>query len=215
MSVSRRSPSRAAGVLILVCAGLLALILLQLDQTPLSRAARSTPAAAPHQTPVIDLEAEDLQFDMPALSRYADIEARPLFSPTRRPPPPDQEPTVEEDEPAPVSRDLVLRGVATAGTDRVALIEERASRELVRATEGQSVGGWRVTSIEEQAVELEGRGGQLVLELEQDRSPPTAPGRSEQRRRQGDDPRHNEREPDPTGPTSADEPGNDRREHGT
>jgi general secretion pathway protein N len=195
MSVSRRSPSRTAGVLILVCAGLLALILVQLDQTPLSRAARSTPAAAPDRTPVVDLEAKDLQFEMPALSLYSDIEARPLFSPTRRPPPPEETPIEEEEAPAPVTRDLVLRGVATAGTERVALIEERATSKLVRAIEGQSVGGWRVTAIREKAVELEGRGDQLVLELEQDSSPPAAVRQARQRSRQRDAPQGEAAEP--------------------
>lgn len=189
MSVSRRGPSRTAGLLILVCVGLLVLILLQLDQAPLSRVARSTPSAAPDHKPVVDLEAKDLEFEMPALSLYADIEARPLFSPTRRPPPPEATPTVEQEEPAPVTRDLVLRGVATAGTDRVALIEERATSKLLRAIEGQSVAGWRVTAIKEQAVELEGQGGQLVLEIEKDGSPPMAHDRARQQRLQGPDTR--------------------------
>lgn len=204
MSLARRSPSRTAGVLILVCVGLLALILLELDQAPLSRVARSTPSAAPERAPVVDLEAKDLEFEMPALSRYSDIEARPLFSPTRRPPPPEETRVVEEEEPAPVSRDLVLRGVATAGKDRVALIEERASGELVRAGEGQSVGGWRLVSIGQRAVELEGRGGKLVLEVEPDSSEHTAAER--QRRPQRDAPRPDDGPKAVDGERPADDP---------
>jgi len=187
MRLSRRNPSWTAGVLILLCVGLLAVVLLQLDHAPLSRVARSTPSPAPDGTPLVGLQVEDLEFEMPALSLYADITARPLFSPDRRPPAVEETPSVKA-EPAPVSRDLVLRGVATAGKERVALIEERATGKLVRVSEGQSVGGWRLVAIEQEAVELEGRDDRLVLEVEKDSSPPAAQ-QAEQRRRQRDDDR--------------------------
>lgn len=186
MNLGAPGRSRLTGLLALVCAGLLIVIFLQLDEAAVSRAARSTPSEAADRTPAVDLEAGDLEFEMPPLSLYSDIASRPLFSPTRRPPPPDEAPVKEE--PAAVSVDLVLRGIATAKATRAALIEERGTGKLVRALEGQSVGGWRIVAIMPDVVELEGRGEKLVLEIEKDSSPPMALERARQRRLQRADP---------------------------
>lgn len=186
MSLRAPGQSRLTGLLALVCAGLLVLIFLQLDEAAVSRAARSTPSEAAHRAPAVDLEADDLEFEMPPLSLYSDITSRPLFSPTRRPPPPDEAPV--NGEPEAVNVDLVLRGVATAEETRAALIEERGTGKLIRALVGQSVGGWRITAIRREVVELEGRGETLVLEIEEDSSPPAALQRARQRRLQRADP---------------------------
>lgn len=171
---------RTTGLLALACAGLLAVIYVELDEPPLSRTARSMPSgadAAVGGAAAGGARAGGLGFDMPPLAIYSEIAARPLFSPTRRPPPPEAAPE-EPGGPAAGTDDLLLRGIAIAGDSRVALIERRATGELVRALEGQSVDGWRVATIAPGAVVLKGSGGdEHTLPVEKDSSPPAAAGR--------------------------------------
>lgn len=166
------------GLLALACAGLLAVIYVELDEPPLSRTARSMPsgaAAADGGTAAGGAPVDGgLGFDMPPLAIYSEIAARPLFSPTRRPPPPEEAaPEEPEEGPAAGTDDLLLRGIAIADDSRVALIERRATGELVRALEGQSVDGWRVAAIAPDAVVLTSGGGdEHTLKIEKDGSPP-------------------------------------------
>ena len=172
--------------LALLCLGLSGVIYVELDEPPLSREARSMPAAAAIGTAAERAEI-DVEFEMPPLAVYAEIAARPLFSPTRQPPPPeDEEAPVPQEDLASIKDSLILRGVASDGAERVALLERRATGELQRTLEGQTVDGWQVVEITSRSVHFEAGEREQVLEIEKDVSPPV-PAR-ERRVSRADDP---------------------------
>ena len=81
---------------------------------------------------------------------------------------------------------FMLRGVAIAADQRVALFERRATGELVRAMEGQSIDGWRVTGIATGEAVLEAGEERYVIAVEKDVGGPVAmptPKRAERARR--------------------------------
>ncbi|HET6519301.1 MAG TPA: hypothetical protein VFG47_05715 [Geminicoccaceae bacterium] len=172
--ISRGPPAATTtGLLLTACIGLATVIYFELDEPPLSGVAQSRPAGAAvaEATAPAAERPPEIGFDMPPLAVFSEITARPLFSPTRRPPPPPEEaPAAEE---APVERgQFALRGVALAGDRRVALLQRRATGELVRALEGQSVDGWRVAGITATEAVLESGGDKYVVEVEKDVSAP-------------------------------------------
>ncbi len=119
-------------------------------------------------------------FAMPPLESFSEIAARPLFSESRRPPSPADEPELEP-EPgqaaAPVVRRglFVLVGVVITARTRLAIVRQRNAREAVRLVEGQQIEGWTVDSIQPNLVRL--RQGAAVEEVRLDDSlaPPPAP----------------------------------------
>lgn len=177
------------GLLLTACLGLAAVIYFELEgQTTLSGVAQSMPAGrgtGAAAEAVAAAQPVETRFEMPPLAVFSEIPARPLFSPTRRPPPPPEEAPPPE-EPPPERGQFMLRGVAIAGDQRVALLERRATGELVRALEGQSVDGWRVTGIAAGQAVLEAAGDSYVIEVEKDvggPAPMPAPERPERARR--------------------------------
>jgi general secretion pathway protein N len=74
---------------------------------------------------------------------------RPLFAPTRRPPPQLAAPVVRavEATPAPPPS-VVLLGIITEANEARALVRTDASDKVVRARLGDEIGGWKVTQIE-------------------------------------------------------------------
>lgn len=90
--------------------------------------------------------------ERPDISDFVEVTARPLFSPTRRPYEPGEEPKVDS---VAKTQDFDLIGVTISAADRSALLRPKASnRELVRVVEGQVVGGWEVRVIEPAQVTL-------------------------------------------------------------
>ncbi len=103
------------------------------------------PRRALATTGALPVEASDL-------SAFDEIVARPLFSPTRRPPPARQQ-TVTATVVQPET--FALIGVIISTEGRMALLRTIATDEVQRAVEGQSVGGWEVGAINPTQVVLQ------------------------------------------------------------
>ena len=172
--------------------------------------AASDAAAAPAETvaPVASEAAPaqaDLALALPPPERFAVIVERPLFSPTRRPAPPQAEvaqapgqPAREpgaaaEAEPPPVV-DFTLVGIVIAGQERYALVERHADGRVVQVPEGGDVGGWFAVLIDpERAVFRNGAvEEELVLKyatpVPQDRIPPRPAPRPQEQPEQAEQP---------------------------
>jgi general secretion pathway protein N len=93
------------------------------------------------------------------LERLSVTRERPLFSPTRRPPPPPPLPVVSRPElPAPPSPPTVhLFGIVVDAEGAHAIVRNGTSGPMVRVRIGDEVGGWKVSQIE---------GRKLVLSLD-------------------------------------------------
>lgn len=161
--------------LLLVCAGLGALV--WLDQrsgavrgssaiTPAIQAVRPAPAkaakspeakAAPSHTAAP--KGREIGNPLAALDKAAlrDTVERPLFNPSRRRPPPLPTPPVPAApvivRPAPPSYDLL--GVVTDGARAVALLRKVGDDASVRVEVGDMISGWRVAKVDARAVRLE------------------------------------------------------------
>ena len=103
------------------------------------------------------------------LSSLSATRDRPLFAPSRRPPPPaDAPPAVEA---APVAQPstvaapvLKLVGTLIGPSDRVAIVVENA-KPAARLRVGDAIAGWTLRSISARAVAFEADGRTLALEL--------------------------------------------------
>jgi hypothetical protein len=109
------------------------------------------------------VEAPAVQNDRPAISQLtATILARPLFSPTRRPP----EAAGTDNSGTPLS-DLRLTGILITPDQRLAIFSPAGGKPLVRS-EGDMVSDWRIDSIASQSVSLTGPTGATTLEPKAD-----------------------------------------------
>jgi hypothetical protein len=100
--------------------------------------------------------------DKPPISTFAEIVERPLFAQSRRPAP-KKETKVAEAAPKPETFDLI--GVVISPAGRMALLRTIATSEIVRAVEGQNVGGWEVHAIKPMQVVLRRGDDSDVLKL--------------------------------------------------
>jgi general secretion pathway protein N len=93
------------------------------------------------------------------LEQYRETAARPLFSPTRRPPVP------VEAAPAPAPKPVLLRldGLIVARERKEAMITESGEGKRLRLREGDSVAGWTVRRIERDKVLLVSPAGEMTL----------------------------------------------------
>jgi hypothetical protein len=82
---------------------------------------------------------------------YAEIAARPLFTPTRRPAPAQ---AVAANATAMVKGQFLLTGVTIAGDTKIALLREKSSGRVVRVEQGKDVNGITVARIEPEKVTL-------------------------------------------------------------
>lgn len=159
----------------------------ELWSAPTGFAALPAQAAAVQEPP----RTERLRFEAPDLAVFAETAKRPLFSPDRRPP----EPKVAVPEKAeklviraavPAERPLqiVVLGVASTSDVQSAIIQvDGAVSELLRL--GESLEGWTLASIEQEAVVFvrdEERVTALLGEIAEVKVPDTeGSSRSEQR----------------------------------
>jgi general secretion pathway protein N len=120
---------------------------------------------------------------LPPIESFAEVTRRPLFSPTRQPPPPE---AVKDTQGNP--NNFSLLGIVIADGGRVALIEYGRPPALARLKEGQTVEGWTLQSIlpdrvvlqhgaTEQEVKLKDRAGQPAQPRQPGAVPPPRPGR--------------------------------------
>lgn len=152
----RRSPI----MLVLLCAALAALVYWEIDgNRPPDGGGAIEVAARPDPRPL----PPEPEFAMPPLDSYAEIVARPLFSPSRRPPPAaegDAEDDASEAKPAL----FILTGVVISAEARLALIQRANIAGVVRVSEGEEIDGWLVEKIAPDRVTL--RQGAAVEEIE-------------------------------------------------
>lgn len=74
---------------------------------------------------------------------------RPLFAPSRRPPPAPAASVVRAVEATPIPPpSVVLLGIVTEADEARAMVRTDASGKVVRARLGDEIGGWKVTQIE-------------------------------------------------------------------
>jgi hypothetical protein len=108
-------------------------------------------------------EAPVVQNDRPAIGQLtATILARPLFSPTRRPPE-----AAATDHSETSLNDMRLTGILITPDQRLAIFAPAGGKPLVRA-EGDMISDWRIDSIAGQSVSLIGPTGTTTLEPKAD-----------------------------------------------
>jgi general secretion pathway protein N len=96
-----------------------------------------------------------------ALSALHETRARPIFSPSRRPPsppvvaaqpPPPPKPPVPK-EPEPLK--LTLLGTVIGASDRIGIFVDETSKEVIRIRTGESHAGWTLRSIQRRSAGFE------------------------------------------------------------
>jgi len=127
----RCMPLSAAVTVVIVCGGLASPATPFVPEpAPVSSLSANTPVV-PRSPP-----------EKPAISTFAEIVNRRLFTRSHRP---KKELKVVADAPKPETFDII--GVMISPAGRMALLRTIATNEVVRAFEGQSVGGWEVSAI--------------------------------------------------------------------
>jgi len=112
------------------------------------------------EKPVDSLSDRPLQ--KPAISTFAEIVERPLFTQSRRPAP-KKDTKVAEAAVKPETFELI--GVIISPAGRMALLRALATSEIVRAVEGQNVGGWEVRTIKPTQIVLQQGDDSQVLKI--------------------------------------------------
>ena len=133
------------------------------------------PAGGPSSGPAEDAGAVENPFrDLPLESLSATTE-RPLFSPTRRPPPaaaaPAQDPSPPPAQaPAPVASQpdgppLTLIGTVLGAGHPVAVLFNKLTRSVSTAHEGDEALGWQITTVSARSATAEKDGVSVTLNL--------------------------------------------------
>jgi general secretion pathway protein N len=121
-----------------------------------------------------------------SLERLSATVDRPLFSPSRRPPPrPVAQAPAPPAPPAPPP-DLVLTGIVMDGESARAVVRLGAEKKILHAQIGDDIGGWKVSQIEGRklVLSLDGRFATFTLF---DREPASRnPGNQRNRPRMGE-----------------------------
>ena len=146
--------------LLLLCAGLCYSVYLGMTAEPTLDAALPSSvesAGGPEEEPAV--------WEPPLLEDLAETVARPLFNEDRRPVAVDAATTAEVQGEREEVADLLVKGVVIAGGVRSALLQIRQSQRMVRALEGDRVGGWEIEAITPEGVRIRraGRVSDLLL----------------------------------------------------
>lgn len=116
------------------------------------------------------LPAAELFAPLP-LAEFIEITARPLFSPSRRPPPPeiaDATPEAPAANPAaaPETNQFMVIGIVIAPDEKVALLKQlRKNNEIVHVKEGETLSEWTVAQISPESVTMQQQGVTDVVKL--------------------------------------------------
>jgi hypothetical protein len=165
--IRRRSGLAVPALLLVACLALAWLIYEQLGEAAptLEPAAR---AGAQQAAPAAAAQPEIPQFSMPRVETFAAIVERPIFSPTRRPPP-EAEVTLDD---AFSNLDLLLVGVVISADERIAIVLPKNHTDVVRLGVGDLFQGWVVHAIEADRVTFRRDDLEEQIELTYDRPPP-------------------------------------------
>lgn len=91
------------------------------------------------------------------------ITERPLFAPTRRPPPapvpPAATPLAPPQPAPPRAPDYTLLGILRDGDRAIALLRHRSEGRSLRVEAGDTIGGWEIAAVGAVSVRLKGRDG--------------------------------------------------------
>jgi hypothetical protein len=134
---------------------------------PLDPVVVETPRPSLRHVPSI----KPVAYAPPAIELFADLDARPLFTATRKPL---QDPTQANGAAAP-SSDFVLVGVIMGGSRAVALLRNKATSASTSAAVGDVVNGWRVAKIDATTVTLHANGSDFVVPLDSPANQPASP----------------------------------------
>ena len=157
--MSGRSKHWATGIWLLVCTGLAGAIVFELSSPFAPQVTAAHPAA-----PLPEFAPPPDPFDPPPRDLFAEIAARPLFSPSRRP-------FVPEDEPAANLQDessaIELVGTLLTEQGRAALLQPQG-QDARWVLAGQQIAGWQVVAIQRDEVSLRLDDEAKTLELRTD-----------------------------------------------
>lgn len=124
------------------------------------RATASAPAATGFNPPPRD------RFSAPGFAAYGEVIERPLFLEGRRPPPePKPEPV------APVQRQplrLVLEGIVISADERIAVLLDTSTKEVLHLTAGMEHGGWELVAVTDNVATFKQQERTQELTLEED-----------------------------------------------
>jgi len=116
-----------------------------------------------------------------ALSALQETRARPIFSPSRRPPslpvvaalpPPTPKPPPRRE---PDRLKLTLLGTVIGASDSIGVFVDEASKEVIRIRTGESHDGWTLRSLHRRAASFEKNYQEMTLVLAPPGSEPSAP----------------------------------------
>ena len=135
--------------LLLVALGLAAVVYAELSAGEESAAMGEAAEDAAGNASTRGTAANIVGFALPRLAVFAGVTERPLFSASRRPPPPQaSQEAIKE------AGTLALEGVILSKADRLALISHGQPPALSRVPEGQEVEGWTVVEIRPDGIVL-------------------------------------------------------------
>jgi general secretion pathway protein N len=115
------------------------------------------------------------------LSALTVTQERPIFSAMRRPPPravaasPVEEAHVPPPKPVDAPAPLMLVGAVVGEGDAIAILVNRTDQKVVRLRQGESLGGWSLTSVQPREVTLKQGDRSEVLALQRTEPPTPAP----------------------------------------
>ena len=152
-------------VLLLICLALAALVYDELSSpdNDLPKPALAAGAPAPVSLP----KADEVAPGLPPMETLAEVTERPLFTATRRPPPPD---AVQEN--IGNASSFVLLGIVISKGERLAIVRHGRPPTAARLTEGQTIEGWTVQSIAPDRVVLKNADNEQSLKLKDLKEPP-------------------------------------------
>ena len=129
---------------------------------PIARPAQAASKPAPRGNPL---------WSVP-LSALTVTQERPIFSAMRRPPPravaasPVEEANVAPPKPVDAPPPLLLVGAVVGEGDAIAILVNRTDQKVVRLRQGESLGGWSLTSVQPREVTLKQGDRSEVLALQ-------------------------------------------------
>ncbi len=163
MIVRRGSGWLAPTLMLGICGGLAWFIYQQLMAPP----PVPVPVAGGQAASLPDLPAEP-SFAMAPAAIFSAILERPIFSPTRRPPP-EGTATIESADP---ELDVTLVGIIISAEERIALVKPKDGSRFVRLSEGDSLQGWILESIEPDRITFQRGEIEEHFELSYEEPPP-------------------------------------------
>ncbi|MCU7882816.1 MAG: hypothetical protein KZQ82_01330 [Candidatus Thiodiazotropha sp. (ex Lucinoma annulata)] len=138
--------------------------------TPFSSIASTPDQTRNNSIEVSGGEREVVLFSPTAISSYTEITERPLFVEGRLPPAEPEPKKAAARSPSKPLR-LKLEGVAITPKNKVAIIRDLNSNELLRVSQGMNKNDWKVESVDSSSATIVRKDVKLILKLEIDSNP--------------------------------------------